>query len=889
MVSEKIVGITFHSLSIGRRSAQQLAVFLLTVLTSLALLSGIAQADIRFSETTSGSNFDKTESWGASWAFIDDDPYPDLFVGNHRSKISIFKNRGDGTFENITDYADPGKTFSGVDNSGPGGTPFNKEFTDTHGTAFADVDGDDDQDFITITSLARPGILMLNNGSGQFTNATTDFGFEQDFEGRTPHWVDYDNDGMLDLLMTSGTVSLFRNSGPGQRWQEVAEPTLLRAKCQRDQWFMLTDMDNQPGMEYVCGKEGNWPGATLDFRPGGNAGGGTFVEDPYLPMWSLSHATDSVAADFDGDLDPDLFVTRGAIMPSQAKLITPTRLESWMWTGTNSGLRTVTFKATGRLTFEVHSNQTGQASLIQIGARGRNPPDDGDGNILRTRFVLDSTNTDNQGLFYEGRPQEFFKTSFAKRTFIGHDGNGNWTVTLSPGDQSVRALFTVDAESSDITDLPNTFTGVINSTNQDTPLYPGLLFNTGTGYSPNQYSSRVGPGPAEKQMCVSVVAADFDNDMDVDIYMVCRGGVENIRNVLLENDGRGNFQEMRGHGAEGGIGAGINSGWAQGESVVTADYDLDGFLDLFVTNGIVMQPLRRGGQDQLFRNTTNNGNSWVQLLLKGEESNIEGIGAQVKVTANGKTQLREQNDGMHRWSQNLKQIHFGLGSASRFDIEITWPSGTVDRFTGMRANEFYDFVEGSPNAPQPRDRPGGDRPTNTLSSRVSQSVDDAMQNASNNSMVLDGNVLNVADANTPRQVGMIFRDIDIEKGSEIISAHIEFNAGATSSSTAPMQFSGHATHYTGIFKPLSNNIGFRARTSARVSWNNVGAWTAGESYWSKDIRSIVQEVVDIPRWAAGNPVAILVEQNANQGQGIRTATSYDQNPGTAPRLIVKWR
>jgi len=377
---------------------------------------------------------------------------------------------------------------------------------------------------------------------------------------------------------------------------------------------MLTDMDSQPGMEYVCGREGNWPGATLDFRPGGNAGGGIFVEDDYLPMWSLSHAIDSVAADFDGDLDP-------------------TRLESWMWTGTNSGLRTVTFKATGRLAFEVHSNQTGQASLIQIGANGRNPLDDGDGNILRTRFVVDSNNPADQGLFYERMPPEFLKTSFAKRIFIGHDGNGNWTVTLSPGvledgrNSSVRALFTVDAENDTITNLPNTFTGVINSTDQDKPLYPGLLINNGSGFSPNRYSERVGPKPTERKMCASVVAADFDNDMDVDIYMVCRGGVENIRNVLLENDGRGNFQEMRGHGAEGGIGAGINSGWAQGENVVTADYDLDGYLDLFVTNGIVMQPLREGGQDQLFRNTTNNGNAWVQLLLRGVDSNIEGIDA----------------------------------------------------------------------------------------------------------------------------------------------------------------------------------------------------------------------------------------------------------------------
>src|SRR5207245_4962190 len=110
------------------------------------------------------------------------------------------------------------------------------------------------------------------------------------------------------------------------------------------------------------------------------------------------------------------------------------------------------------------------------------------------------------------------------------------------------------------------------------------------------YVTAAAVGPLATAMgCDSVGAGDFDNDMDVDLYLVCNRRVGNTPNILLRNLGNGTFQMMPNAGGA----AGSDQG--RGDSVAVADYDGDGFLDLFVTNG-------RGdaffneGPDQLFHN-----------------------------------------------------------------------------------------------------------------------------------------------------------------------------------------------------------------------------------------------------------------------------------------------
>ena len=174
--------------------------------------------------------------------------------------------------------------------------------------------------------------------------------------------------------------------------------------------------------------------------------------------------------------------------------------------------------------------------------------------------------------------------------------------------------------------------------------------------------------------------------MDMDIYLVCRGQVQNRPNRLLVNNGSGVFQlaPLAG-GAEG-------STAGRGDSGGAADFDNDGFLDLFITNGNGEPPFTEGPY-QLFRNV-GNANHWLELHLRGVRSNRDGVGAKVIITAGGTRQVRQQSGGVHRIAQNHERLHFGLGGNTlATQITISWPSGTVQTLYQVPADQIMDVTE----------------------------------------------------------------------------------------------------------------------------------------------------------------------------------------------------
>jgi len=82
-------------------------------------------------------------------------------------------------------------------------------------------------------------------------------------------------------------------------------------------------------------------------------------------------------------------------------------------------------------------------------------------------------------------------------------------------------------------------------------------------------------------------------------------------------------------------------------------------------------------------------------LLIGAKSNRDGVGASLKLTAEGVTHVEQSKGGMSYMSASDPRIHFGLGKRTKIDsLEITWPSGQIDRLTSVPIDKIIAVKEG---------------------------------------------------------------------------------------------------------------------------------------------------------------------------------------------------
>jgi hypothetical protein len=130
-----------------------------------------------------------------------------------------------------------------------------------------------------------------------------------------------------------------------------------------------------------------------------------------------------------------------------------------------------------------------------------------------------------------------------------------------------------------------------------------------------------------------------------------------------------------------------------GRGLATADYDNDGDIDIATNN--------RGDYPSLLRNDGGNANHWLTVLLIGTKSNRDGIGASLKLTSEGFVQVEQSKGGMSYMSANDSRIHFGLGRRTKVQsLEITWPSGQVDRLNNVPVDQIIAVKEGAGIVPR---------------------------------------------------------------------------------------------------------------------------------------------------------------------------------------------
>jgi tetratricopeptide (TPR) repeat protein len=275
--------------------------------------------DGTFTDVTVASGLTKalTGSQAGVWTDIDNDGLLDLFVGNESSPAQLFRNKGDGTFEDIAAKA-------GVNRSA-----FSK------GVTAADYDNDGWPD-LYVSNLGGTNFLYRNNRNGTFTESAEGARVPGPGQGFPTWFFDYDNDGFPDIFVGSfvtsvdevaraylklprngNTLKLYRNLGDGS-FQDVTRQVGL------DRVLMVMganfgDIDNDGFLDLYLGTGNPSYAALVPSQLFRNKDGKSFVDVTSSSGTGELHKGHGVAfADLDYDGDEEIVFEVGGATPGDA-------------------------------------------------------------------------------------------------------------------------------------------------------------------------------------------------------------------------------------------------------------------------------------------------------------------------------------------------------------------------------------------------------------------------------------------------------------------------------------------------------------------------------------------------------------------------------------------
>ncbi|MGA3186786.1 MAG: CRTAC1 family protein [Bryobacteraceae bacterium] len=183
----------------------------------------------------------------------------------------------------------------------------------------------------------------------------------------------------------------------------------------------------------------------------------------------------------------------------------------------------------------------------------------------------------------------------------------------------------------------------------------------------------------------SPTIADFDNDGWKDIF-VSRGHVQSLQAAPRVTVEQQNtvFRNLGGATFEALTLSTKPPARHRGSAV--ADFNGDGRLDVVVT--------AIGGPAEIWMNESPGDSHWLGLALEGTHSNRDGIGARVKVVSKSMTQYDHVSTAAGYASSSAGSLHFGLGKDAGADvIEIRWPSGTVQTLRNVAGGRVVQVKE----------------------------------------------------------------------------------------------------------------------------------------------------------------------------------------------------
>ena len=196
---------------------------------------------------------------GVVCADFNSDGWPDIYVANDGAAAHLWINQRNGTFKEQGLLSGTAYNAEGAPQAGMG-------------VAAGDFDNDGDEDIFKTNLTNEGGNLYVNDGRANFYDASAEFGLLQPtvpYTGFGTEWFDYDNDGYLDLFIANGAVNrieslrgspypfhqnnqLFRNEGDGKKFREitgVAGPALALSEVSRGAAF--GDVNNDGAIDVV--------------------------------------------------------------------------------------------------------------------------------------------------------------------------------------------------------------------------------------------------------------------------------------------------------------------------------------------------------------------------------------------------------------------------------------------------------------------------------------------------------------------------------------------------------------------------------------------------------------------------------------------------------------